>query len=157
MTDAWSTLRQEDNSPKMQLAVGGAFIYQEVGQHSLVNVHSWECPGTQGSTCIQQTPGGRLPCFITYGPLPRIPALSRHQLSKPFHKETLMKGMTTHSSILPGEFHGQRTLEGYIQVNGKESDMTERVTLTHTHTHTHTHTMQPGCLKSLVGFFLALA
>ena len=88
---------------------------------------------------------------------PRIPALSRHQLSKSFHKETLMKGMTTHSSILPGEFHGQRTLEGYIQVNGKESGMTERVTLTHTHTHTHTHPMQPGCLKSLVGFFLALA
>ena len=76
---------------------------------------------------------------------PRIPALSRHQLSKPFHKETLMKGMTTHSSILPGEFHGPwRATFKWMAKN-------------HTHTHTHTHTLQPGCLKSLVGFFLALA
>ena len=63
-----------------------------------------------------------------------------------------MKGMTTHSSILPGEFHGQRTLEGYIQVNGKESDMTERVTLTHTHTHTHTH--NAARLPKVSGWFL---
>ena len=37
--------------------------------------------------------------------------------------------------ILPGEFHGQRSLVG--PWGSKELDMTEN---THTHTHTHTHT-----------------
>ena len=41
----------------------------------------------------------------------------------------LQKGMATHSSIL-GEFHGQRSLAGYLPWGLKESDMTEQ--LTHT-------------------------
>ena len=45
--------------------------------------------------------------------------------------------MATHSSILPGEFHGQRSLVSYSPWGHKESDTTEQ--LTHTHTHTHTH------------------
>ena len=40
---------------------------------------------------------------------------------------------------LPGEFCGQRSLEGYSPWGGKESDMTEGL---HTHTHTHTHYVQ---------------
>ena len=32
--------------------------------------------------------------------------------------------------ILPGEFHGQRSLVGYSPWGHKESDMTERLTLT---------------------------
>ena len=45
----------------------------------------------------------------------------------------LEKGMATgnHSSFLPGEFHGQRSLAGYSPWGCKESDTTER--LTHTH------------------------
>ena len=39
--------------------------------------------------------------------------------------------------FLSGEFHGQRSLEGY---SPKESNTTERLTHTHTHTHMHTHT-----------------
>ena len=42
------------------------------------------------------------------------------------------------SVFLPGEFCGQRSLEGYSPWGGKESDMTEGL---HTHTHTHTHTL----------------
>ena len=38
--------------------------------------------------------------------------------------------------FLPGEFHGQRSLEGYSPWGCKELDMTE-------HTHTHTHTQLP--------------
>ena len=38
--------------------------------------------------------------------------------------------------ILPGEFHGQRSLESYSPWGCKELDTTEW--LTHTHTHTHT-------------------
>ena len=38
--------------------------------------------------------------------------------------------------FLPGEFHGQRSLVGYIPWGRKELDTAEG--LTHTHTHTHT-------------------
>ena len=37
--------------------------------------------------------------------------------------------MATHSSILPGESHGQRSLMGYSPRGHKESDMTEQLTL----------------------------
>ena len=39
------------------------------------------------------------------------------------------KKIGTHSSILPGEFHGQRSLVGYSPWGLKESDMTEKLTL----------------------------
>jgi len=39
----------------------------------------------------------------------------------------LEKGITTHSSILAGEFHGQRSLAGYSPWGGKESDTTEQL------------------------------
>ena len=50
------------------------------------------------------------------------------------------KEMATHSSILAGESHGQRSLQsmqptGYSLWGHKESDMTERL---NTHTHTDT-------------------
>ena len=40
--------------------------------------------------------------------------------------------MASHSSILAGEFHGQRSLASYSPWGHKESDMTEQ--LTHVHT-----------------------
>ena len=46
-------------------------------------------------------------------------------------EDPLEKEMATHSSILAGEFHGQRNLEGYSLWSYKESDMTE--TTQHTH------------------------
>ena len=44
-------------------------------------------------------------------------------------EDPLEKGMATHSSILPEEFHGQRSLVGYSSRGHKELDMTERLTL----------------------------
>ena len=41
----------------------------------------------------------------------------------------LEKGMVTHSSLLPGESHGQRSLAGYGAWGRKESEVTERLTL----------------------------
>ena len=38
--------------------------------------------------------------------------------------------MATHSSILPGEFHGQRSLVGYSPWGGEELDMTGAI-ITH--------------------------
>ena len=40
-------------------------------------------------------------------------------------EDPLEKGMATHSSILPGESHGQRGLVGYSPLGLKESDTTE--------------------------------
>ena len=39
-------------------------------------------------------------------------------------RPTLEKEMATHSSILPGEFHGQRSLASYSQWGHKELHMT---------------------------------
>ena len=41
----------------------------------------------------------------------------------------LEKGMTTHSNIMPGEFHGQRNLVGYSPRGHKELNTTEQLTL----------------------------
>ena len=43
-------------------------------------------------------------------------------------EDPLEKGLATHSSILAGEFHGQRNLAGYSPRSCKESDATERLT-----------------------------
>ena len=40
-------------------------------------------------------------------------------------EDPLEKGMATHSSVLPGEFHGQRSLSGYSPSGHEESNMTE--------------------------------
>ena len=40
-------------------------------------------------------------------------------------EDPLEEGMVTHSSILAGKFHGQRSLEGYSHWSHKEMDMTK--------------------------------
>ena len=40
-------------------------------------------------------------------------------------EDLLEKEMATHSSVLPGKSHGQRSLEGFSPWGHKESDMTE--------------------------------
>ena len=47
-------------------------------------------------------------------------------------EDPLEKEMATHSSILAGEFHRQRSLEGYSSGSCKELDMTEYAG-SHTH------------------------
>ena len=44
-------------------------------------------------------------------------------------EDLLEKEMATHSSILPGKPHGQRSLVGYSQWCPKESDTTEQLSL----------------------------
>ena len=44
-------------------------------------------------------------------------------------EDPLEEEMATHSSILAGEFHGQRRLVGYSPWDHKELDKTERLTL----------------------------
>ena len=50
--------------------------------------------------------------------------------------------MATHSSVLPGESHGRRGLEGYGLWGCKESDTTKQLT--------HTHTKKTGCARQWV-------
>ena len=56
-----------------------------------------------------------------------------HEPQEPAHRISgseglLEKGMATHSSVLAGKFHGQRSLSGYSLRGRRESDATE-----HTH------------------------
>ena len=44
-------------------------------------------------------------------------------------EDPLEKGMATHSMLLPGEFHGQRSLVGYSPWGLKELDTTEQLTI----------------------------
>ena len=61
----------------------------------------------------------------------------------------------TNSKLLPGEFHGQRSLAGYSPWGCKELGMTEQLTHTHTHTHIYIHT-QDHCETSrkILNYFL---
>ena len=44
-------------------------------------------------------------------------------------KETWVRSLSWEDSLLPGEYHGQRSLVGYSQWGHKKSDMTERLAL----------------------------
>ena len=59
-----------------------------------------------------------------------LPAVQETQVQSLDQDDLLEKGMATHSSFLPRESHGQRSLVGYRPWGHKESDMTEQ--LTHT-------------------------
>ena len=54
-----------------------------------------------------------------------LPAMQEARLQSLGQEDSLEKGMATHSSILPGESHGPRSLAGYSPWGCKESDMTE--------------------------------
>ena len=58
-----------------------------------------------------------------------LPAMHETQVQFLGQEDPLEKGMATHSSILAGEFHGQRILAGYSPRGCKELDMTERLLL----------------------------
>ena len=53
-----------------------------------------------------------------------LPAIQETWVRSLGGEDPLEKGMATHSSILPGEFHGQRSLEGYSPWGLKELDTT---------------------------------
>jgi len=54
-----------------------------------------------------------------------LPAIQETQVRSLGQEDPLEKEMATHSSILLGKFHGQRSLVGYSPWGCKESDMTE--------------------------------
>ena len=52
-----------------------------------------------------------------------LPAKQETQVQSLGQEDLLEKGMTTHSSILPGEFHGQRSVAGYSSWGCKETQL----------------------------------
>ena len=54
-------------------------------------------------------------------------AMQENWLRSLGQEDRLQKGMATQSSILPGEFHGQRSLAGYSIMGHKELDMTKQL------------------------------
>ena len=57
-----------------------------------------------------------------------LPAVQETWVASLGWEDPLEKGMATHSSILPGESQGQRSLAGYSSWGRKELDMTEQLT-----------------------------
>ena len=55
-----------------------------------------------------------------------LPVMQKIQVRSLGWEDPLEKEMATHSSILPVEFHGLRSLVDYSPWNHKESDITER-------------------------------
>ena len=58
-----------------------------------------------------------------------MPAVQETWVQSLGQEDPLEMGMVTHSSILPGEFHGQRSLVGYSPWGRKELDTAEQLTL----------------------------
>ena len=59
----------------------------------------------------------------------RLPTMWETQVRSLGWEDPLEKEMATHPVFWPGESHGQRILVGYSSWGRKESDMTERLTL----------------------------
>ena len=57
----------------------------------------------------------------------RLPAMQEAWVQSLGRKDPLEKEMATHSSTLPGKFHGWRILVGYSPWGHKESDVTKRL------------------------------
>ena len=61
--------------------------------------------------------------------LKRLPGMRETQVLSLGWEDPLEKEMATHSILLPGKSHGQRSLVGCIPWGRKESDTTERIIL----------------------------
>ena len=58
-----------------------------------------------------------------------LPAMQETQVRSLGLEDLLEKGIATHSSILPGEFHGQRSLVGYSSRGHEELDTTQQLNI----------------------------
>ena len=58
-----------------------------------------------------------------------LPAMQETWALSLGREDPLEKGMATHSSILPGEFHGQRSLVGYSSRGHEELDTTQQLNI----------------------------
>ena len=73
-----------------------------------------------------------------------LPAMQETWVWSLHREDPLEKAMATHSSILPGESRGQRSLVGYSPWGCKQLDRTEQISK-HTHTPTSFPPAYPEC------------
>ena len=71
------------------------------------------------------------PILLVAHTVKKLPAMEETQVQSLGQEDPLEEEMATHSSILAGKFHGQRSLVGYSPWGRKELGTTE--CLTHTH------------------------
>ena len=64
-------------------------------------------------------------------PVKNLPAMQETWVQSLGWEDPLEREWLPTSALLSGEFHGQRSLMGYNPQGCKESDMTERLTLSH--------------------------
>ena len=64
--------------------------------------------------------------FLVAQMVKNLSAMQETQVRSLNEEDPLEEEMATHSSFLPGEFHGQRNLVGYRPWGRKELDMTEQ-------------------------------
>ena len=60
-----------------------------------------------------------------------LPVIQETQVQTRGWKDPLEKGVKTHSTILDGKFHGQRSLADYSSWGHKELDRTKHLSLSH--------------------------
>ena len=82
----------------------------------------WWCCGT-----VDSRGSGKAPPVAQM--VKKLPAIQESWVLSLGQEDSLEKGMATHPVFLPGESHGQRSLAGYSPWGHKESDKTERLTL----------------------------
>ena len=58
-----------------------------------------------------------------------LPTMQETQVRSLGLEDLLEKGIATHSSILPGEFHGQRSLVGYSSRGYEELDTIQQLNI----------------------------
>ena len=71
-----------------------------------------------------------------------LPAMQESWVWSLGQEDPLEKGMATHSNVVPGESHGQRSLAGYSPWGGKESDTTEQLI--------HTYVLTPSAYVCII-------
>ena len=75
-----------------------------------------------------------------------LPAMWGARVQSLDWEDPLKKGMATHSSILlPGEFHGQRSLEATVQ--GVARSWTQRLSNQHIHKRAYTNVLQKATMS----------
>ena len=78
---------------------------------------------------IRHGPDFPIRAFLVAPLVKNLPATQETRLRSLGQEDPLEEGMATTPVFLPGESHGQRTLVGYSPWVLKESDMSERLTL----------------------------
>ena len=87
--------------------------------------------GTNLCTNLRDSFGwSRTGAFLLALTVKNLPAVWETQVQSLGQEDPLQKGMATHSSIVPGEFHGQRSLAGFGPWGRKEWHVWASDTLT---------------------------